>query len=226
VQKPVRYASPIVQKIKNKNTSHVKKASVAFTESNARHTKTQGGLTEENIVHDSFDRGSIRHSIGMTGEILHQFMMVIPTSEARLVPLEFMPRVHLASHQGNRSPVVDAVKGDLPSTHGNVLEVIHQQVAPGIQSPGDIIRLQLEGLQFLCQGCDKERKESSRKAWWSIMTKGKVFPMDPTCDPGVGNCQSCLDGAALPLHGGESGLGGSQGGFQGLSFLGRLLVMT
>ena len=61
----------------------------------------------------------------MTGKILHQFMMVIPTAEARLEPLEFMPRVHLGSHQGNRSPVADAVEGDLPNAHVNVLEAAH-----------------------------------------------------------------------------------------------------
>ena len=86
----------------------------------------------------------------MTGEILHQFMMVIPTSEARLEPLEFMPRVHLGNHQGYRSFVADVVKGDLSGAHGNVLEAIHQQVTLGIQSPGGIIHCQLEGLQFLC----------------------------------------------------------------------------
>jgi hypothetical protein len=61
----------------------------------------------------------------MTGEILHQFMMVIPTGEARLEPPEFMPRIHLGSHQGNRSPMADAVEGDFLGAHGNVLEATH-----------------------------------------------------------------------------------------------------
>jgi hypothetical protein len=73
---------------------------------------------EENIVHDSFGRSSVRHSIDMIGEILHQFMMVIPTSEARLKPPEFMLGVHLGSHQGNHSSMMDAVEGNLPYTHG------------------------------------------------------------------------------------------------------------
>jgi hypothetical protein len=66
-------------------------------------------------------------------------MMVIPMSKARLEPLDFMPRVHLGSHQGNRSPMADVVEGNLPGTLGTVLEAIRQQVVPGIQSPNGII---------------------------------------------------------------------------------------
>ena len=34
---------------------------------------------KENVVHNSFGRGSVHYSIGMISEVLHQFMMVIPT---------------------------------------------------------------------------------------------------------------------------------------------------
>ena len=88
----------------------------------------------------------------MTSKILHQFMMVIPIGEARLEPLEVMPRVHLSSHQNNCGPMVDAVEGDLPSVHGNVLEVTHHQIALGVQGPSGIARRQLEGFQFLRKG--------------------------------------------------------------------------
>jgi hypothetical protein len=87
---------------------------------------------KENVIHDSFGRGSIRHSIGMTGEIIHQFMMVTPAGKARLEPPEFMLRVHLGSHQGNRSIVADAVEGDLLGAHGNVLEATRHQIALAI----------------------------------------------------------------------------------------------
>ena len=66
-------------------------------------------------------------------------MMVIPAGEARLELPEFMPRVHLGSHQGYRSPVPDAMEGNLPSAHGNVLEVTHHQIAPGAQGHSGIV---------------------------------------------------------------------------------------
>ena len=109
-------------------------------------------LPEESFVYNSFGRRSIRHSIGMTGEILHPFMMVIPIGKVRLEPLEVMPIVHLGSHQNNCGPMVDAMEGDLPSVHGNVLEATHHQIALGVQGPSGIVRRQLEGFQFLRQG--------------------------------------------------------------------------
>ena len=44
--------------------------------------------------------------------------------------------------------MVNTVEGD-PSAHKDILEVVLQQVTPGVQSPGGIIHRQLEGLQFL-----------------------------------------------------------------------------
>ena len=79
-------------------------------------------------------------------------MMVISADEAMLEPSEFMLEVHLDSHQGNRSPVADALKGDLASAHRDVLEAIHHLITLSIQGPGNVVRCQLEGLQFLCQG--------------------------------------------------------------------------
>jgi hypothetical protein len=43
-----------------------------------------------------------------------------------------MLRVHLGSHQGNRSTVADAVEGDLLGVHGNVLEATRHQIALAI----------------------------------------------------------------------------------------------
>jgi hypothetical protein len=100
----------------------------------------------------------------MSGEILHQPMMVIAACEARLVPSEVMPRVHLGNHQGNRRAMTDTMGSDLPGACGDVMKAAHYQVALGIQSPGSLIRRKLESLQFLRQGCDKRRKESLGKA--------------------------------------------------------------
>ena len=75
----------------------------------------------------------------MIGKILHQFMMVILDGKSRLEPPEFMPKVHLGTHQGNRSPVADAMEGDHPGAHRNVLEVTHHQIALGIQCPGGVV---------------------------------------------------------------------------------------
>ena len=155
------YALPIVQKEKEKYKSW-KKHQWHSQSQTGRSTQRKSTVlfrgpkyklrAEENIVHDSFDQGSIRHSISMTGEILHQFMMVIPTGEARLEPSEFIPRVHLGSLQGKRSPVADAVEGDLLGAHGNVLEATHHQITLGVQGPSSIVHCQLEGLQFSHKG--------------------------------------------------------------------------
>jgi len=88
----------------------------------------------------------------MTGKILHQLMMDITPGDAWLEPSKFMPRVHLGGHQGNRSPMSDAVEGNLPGAHGNILEAVRQQITPGVQGPSSIVHRQLEGLQFFLQG--------------------------------------------------------------------------
>jgi hypothetical protein len=90
-------------------------------------------------------------------------MMVIPTSEAKSEPSEVMIGVHLGSHQGNCSLVSDAMESNLPDVSGNILEMIHQQVASGVHSPSGIIRSQLESLQLLRQGCDNKRKGYQEK---------------------------------------------------------------
>jgi hypothetical protein len=53
----------------------------------------------------------------MSGESLNQLMMVITIGKARLKPPKFMPRVHLGNHQGNNSPMTNAMEGDLHGTH-------------------------------------------------------------------------------------------------------------
>lgn len=97
----------------------------------------------------------------------HQFMMIIAAREARLKPPELVPRVHLGHHQGDGDPMVDTMEGNVLIAHMNVLEAVCQQVASGIQSPDSIIRHQLEGLQLLYQGYNKEqgiRQKDNRKA--------------------------------------------------------------
>ena len=84
----------------------------------------------------------------MPSEGLHQLMMVITTGEVRLEPPEFMPRVYLGNHQSNGCPMANTVEGD-PGTHKDILEVVLQQVTPGVLSPSGIVCCQLEGLQFL-----------------------------------------------------------------------------
>ena len=103
----MRYASPIVQNIKKKNTSHVEEASVAFTESKREIKAKEINYfihdrdpqyklrAEEYIVHDFFGQRSIRHSICMSSEGHHQLMMIIAVGEARLMPPELVSRVHL-----------------------------------------------------------------------------------------------------------------------------------
>ena len=85
----------------------------------------------------------------MPSEVLHQLMMIVAAGIARLMPPELMSGVHLGNGQGNRSPMMDAMKSDLPSAHRDVQEVIRQQISLGVQSSGGIVRHQLEGLQFL-----------------------------------------------------------------------------
>jgi hypothetical protein len=100
----------------------------------------------------------------MPDEILHQLMMVITACEARLMPLEVTPRVHLGNHQGDCHAMTDTMESDLLGACRDVLKAAHHRVTSGVQSPGGIIRRKLEGLQFLRQGCDKRKKESFGKA--------------------------------------------------------------
>jgi hypothetical protein len=81
----------------------------------------------------------------MSGKIFHQLKIVTPTCEARLVPSEFVPRVHLGRHQGKGGSTVNAMESDLPGTHRDIMKTTHHQVASGIQSPGSIARCPLEG---------------------------------------------------------------------------------
>jgi hypothetical protein len=93
---------------------------------------------EENVVHDSFGRRGIRHSVSSPFEICHQVMVVVATCEAMLQPLKLVPGVHLGDGQGNRGPMIDAVKNNLPGAHRDVLDTVHQQVTPDVQSPNDV----------------------------------------------------------------------------------------
>ena len=98
----MRHASPMVQKIKRKIQvicrltrrnigDKIEKYSHKF-----KHEQIDKNLhlfiftpkynlrAEENVVHDSFDRRSVRHGVGGPFKIHHQVMMVIAASEARL----------------------------------------------------------------------------------------------------------------------------------------------
>ena len=61
---------------------------------------------KENVVHDSFGRGSIRHSINMPSKVFHKLVVIVATSKARLKPSELMSG-RLQPHDGcceERSP--------------------------------------------------------------------------------------------------------------------------
>jgi hypothetical protein len=45
--------------------------------------------------------------------------------------------------------MMNAMEGNLPGVHRDVLEVVLQQIALGVRRPGDVVRHQLEGFQFL-----------------------------------------------------------------------------
>jgi predicted metal-dependent phosphotriesterase family hydrolase len=81
-------------------------------------------LAEENFVHDFFSQRSIRRSVSVLSEVLHQPMMVITAREAGLMPLEVIPRVHLGNHQGNRGART-IVESDLSGAGRDVLKVAH-----------------------------------------------------------------------------------------------------
>jgi hypothetical protein len=58
--------------------------------------------------------------------------MVAAARKARLVTPKIMPGVHLGNHQGNGGPVMDAMEGNLPNAHGDILEIVLQQIAVGV----------------------------------------------------------------------------------------------
>lgn len=89
--------------------------------------------------------------------------MVVAACQAWLQPSKFVLRAHLGDGQGDHSPMADAVKSDLPSAHRDVLEVVRQQIASGVQSLGDIVHRQLEGLQLLKQGYSKEDRSHQKE---------------------------------------------------------------
>ena len=68
----------------------------------------------------------------MSGESLDQLMVVTTIGKARLKPPKFMTRVHLGNRQGNSYPEMNAIESNLPSTHGDILEATHHQIALGI----------------------------------------------------------------------------------------------
>ena len=87
----------------------MEKASTTFTESNREiNTKEINCFihdrdpkyklrVEENVVHDSFARRSIRHGIYVPDKVLHQLVMIIATAKARMMPPELVPRVQLGN---------------------------------------------------------------------------------------------------------------------------------
>jgi hypothetical protein len=81
----------------------------------------------------------------MSGEFLHQSMMVAATCEARLVPSEFVPRVHLGHHQGEGGSAANAMESNLPGTPRHIMETTYHQVALGVQSLGSVVLCQLKG---------------------------------------------------------------------------------
>lgn len=86
-------------------------------------------------------------------------MVVVDACEARLQPSKLVPGADLGDGQSNRGPMADIVKSNLLSMHRDILEAIHRQVTLGVQSPGGVVRCQLEGLQLLHQGYNKEIKD-------------------------------------------------------------------
>ena len=73
-------------------------------------------------------------------------MVVAATHEARLVPSEFMSRVHPGHHQGKGGSMMDVVKGNLPGTYRGIVEMVLQQISLDVQNPDGIVHHQLEGL--------------------------------------------------------------------------------
>jgi hypothetical protein len=58
--------------------------------------------------------------------------------------------------------MANVVEGHLPGANKDVLETHRQRVTPGIHGVGSIIHRQLEGLQLLHQGYNREQGSSRR----------------------------------------------------------------
>ena len=81
---------------------------------------------EEDIVHDFLGQGYVHHGGAAPLKVIHQVLVVVEVlflREARLHQVKIMPRAHLGYCQGDSSTMTDAMKGHLPGTHRNVLEV-------------------------------------------------------------------------------------------------------
>ena len=48
--------------------------------------------SKENVVHDSFDRRSIRHGVYVHSKVLHQLMEIIVTGKPRLIHKSSCPK--------------------------------------------------------------------------------------------------------------------------------------
>ena len=71
--------------------------------------------------------------------------------EDKLQKEKLLPGTGLCHSQSSCSPLLDTVGGDLPGAVGDVLQVVHQQVASGVHRGGGAIRRLVEGLNLCLQ---------------------------------------------------------------------------
>ena len=72
--------------------------------------------------------------------------------EYRLQKEKIVPGIGLRHSQSSCSPLPNTVGGDLPGAVGDVLQVVHQQVASGVHHGGDAVRRLVEDLNLCLQG--------------------------------------------------------------------------
>lgn len=75
---------------------------------------------KEDVVHDCLGQGCCSDGVGGSGEVLHQFLIVLwilAYQEARLQMMELVPGAHLDYCSGDGGSMV----GDLPSADWDVL---------------------------------------------------------------------------------------------------------
>ena len=79
--------------------------------------------------------------------------------EYKLQKEKIVPGTGLHHSTSSCSPLPDTMGGNLPGTVGDVLQVVHQQVASGVHRGGDAVRRLVEDLNLCLQGYNFRAKK-------------------------------------------------------------------
>lgn len=169
----------------------------------------------KDLVYNGSRWDNVNDGLGMLVEVLDQPLMVLGVfsdREAVVHRAELVAGLQLSCSKAVGDAIADAVESDLLGAGLDVLEAIHQQVAPGVHRIGGVGCRQLEFLQLRCQGLQIKEERSFRNQQWMNQDYGRrgfSWKKKLTGNPGIGLGQSCPGSVGLLLRGGKGSLHGA-----------------